>query len=104
MSSINSSTTSLLANSQRSSMSNQKDFSSALASLQCSYGAYGSAPVLPSGQKTQARDNYKASINSRVDSYKVKKDNVASASNAFGNLQATYGFVGGLGMSLYSYA
>ena len=90
MSFASESTTSVLSSPQSSS---SKNFSSALADLQSTYGAYGCAPMLPASQNNHK--SRKLESKSKALGSNNKSDN--SRARAFGDLQSSYGFVGGLG-------
>ena len=72
------------------SSSSQKDFASALANLRSTYGSQGSVPIIPASKKP-----------SKSKDARSKRDTLRG--DAFGDLQATYGFVGGLGEYFVSY-
>ena len=93
MSFASESAASLLSNSQSSP---SKNFGSALADLQSTYGAYGCAPMLPASQNNHK--GRKLESKSKALRSDNKSDN--SRTQAFGDLQSSYGFVGGLGMSI----
>ena len=90
MSSASNSTTSLLSGTRSTS---SKNFDSALAELQSTYGAYGYAPMLPAKRNNFESKKYKQ--DTKHTSSGLKESHSSSRVESLGDLQAKYGLAGG---------